>query len=79
MLNVEYASAIETLSINRTTITIAHRLSTIQQANMIAVLQDDGISEMGTHDELIKLNGYYARLFRAQYRGYLPDQIAENS
>jgi ATP-binding cassette, subfamily B, bacterial len=75
----EIQKAIEALSINRTTITIAHRLSTIQQANMIAVLQDDGIKEMGTHEELIKLNGYYARLFRAQYRGYLPDQISENT
>jgi ATP-binding cassette subfamily B protein len=74
----EIQRAIEALSINRTTITIAHRLSTIQQANMIAVLRDDGISEMGTHDDLIKLNGYYARLFKAQYRGFIPDQISEN-
>lgn len=75
----EIQKAIETLSINRTTITIAHRLSTIQQADVIAVLQDDGIREMGTHEELIELNGYYARLFQAQYRGYLPDQVSENN
>jgi ATP-binding cassette, subfamily B, bacterial len=75
----EIQKAIEKLSLNRTTITIAHRLSTIKQANRIAVLKDDSISEIGTHDELIKLNGYYAMLFQAQYEGFLPDQISENS
>ena len=74
----EIQKAIETLSMDRTTITIAHRLSTIQQADSIAVLQDDGIREMGSHEELIKLNGYYARLFQAQFRGFIPDQISEN-
>ena len=74
----EIQKAIETLSMDRTTITIAHRLSTIQQADSIAVLQDDCIREMGSHEELIKLNGYYARLFQAQFRGFIPDQISEN-
>lgn len=74
----EIQKAIEILSINRTTITIAHRLSTIQNADLIIVLTDEGIQEKGSHEELLAKNGYYAKLFRAQYRGYIPDSILEN-
>ncbi len=71
----EIQKAIELLSVNRTTITIAHRLSTVKQADIIAVLKDDGIEEMGTHEDLLHRGGYYAKLCKAQYQGYIPDKI----
>jgi ABC-type multidrug transport system fused ATPase/permease subunit len=43
-------------------IVVAHRLSTVQRADKIAVVADAKISEIGTHDELIALNGHYALL-----------------
>ncbi len=55
--------SLETLAENRTTITIAHRLSTIRNADEILVIEDTGITERGTHSELIKLDGTYARYF----------------
>lgn len=55
--------SLEKLQIGRTTLTIAHRLTTIKNADRILVLTDDGISEEGSHDELIKKNGVYASLY----------------
>jgi ATP-binding cassette subfamily B protein len=69
----EIQKAIERLAKNRTTITIAHRLSTIRNATQIVVLTDDGIAETGTHETLLQNQGLYARLYQAQYHGYLPD------
>ena len=74
----EIQKAIEVLSKNRTTITIAHRLSTIQNADTIVVLTDEGIQEKGSHEDLLSGDGHYARLFKAQYHGYIPDTIIEN-
>jgi ATP-binding cassette subfamily B protein len=51
----------------RTSIVIAHRLSTIRNASRILVLHDGRLAEEGTHDELIRLNGLYAGLYRLQY------------
>ena len=52
------------LSKGRTTITIAHRLTTIKNADRILVLNQDGIAEEGTHDELIEKDGIYANMYR---------------
>jgi len=50
----------------RTTLFISHRISTVRHADQIAVLVAGGIVELGTHDELIARNGYYADLFQKQ-------------
>jgi ATP-binding cassette subfamily B protein len=55
-------AALERLMVGRSVIVVAHRLSTVQRADKIAVVADAHISEIGTHDELIALNGHYALL-----------------
>lgn len=55
--------ALMKLSKNRTTITIAHRLSTIINSDRIVVMDKDGVIETGTHDELLDLDGNYAKLY----------------
>ena len=59
-------ASFDELSRGRTTITIAHRLSTVRSADCIAVVEDEHIVEMGSHDELLAKNGVYAALCRAQ-------------
>jgi ATP-binding cassette subfamily B multidrug efflux pump len=59
--------AIDTLIAGRTSIVIAHRLSTIRKANKIIVLDKGEIREAGTHEELLRLGGYYAKLHRMQF------------
>lgn len=59
--------SLEKLANNRTTFVIAHRLSTIKNAKKILVLTEEGIKESGTHEELIKLNGIYAGLYRLSF------------
>ena len=59
-------ASFDELSRGRTTITIAHRLSTVRNADCIAVVEDEHIAEMGSHDELLAKNGVYAALCRAQ-------------
>ncbi len=51
----------------RTSFVIAHRLSTIKNADMILVLKDGDIAESGTHDALMKQNGFYAELYNSQF------------
>ena len=60
--------SLDELCKGRTTIVVAHRLSTIKNADEIAVISDGSIIERGSHDELIKLNGEYAKLYSEQFR-----------
>jgi subfamily B ATP-binding cassette protein MsbA len=59
--------ALDRLKVGRTTIIVAHRLSTIREADRIAVLDDGWLVELGTQDELLALDGLYARLHRTQF------------
>jgi len=58
--------SIERISVGRTTLIIAHRLSTVRNADVIAVIGDGVISEMGTHEELLESSGLYSRLWAVQ-------------
>ena len=59
--------AIEKLTVGRTSIVIAHRISTIQKASKIIVMDQGQKVEQGTHKELLKVEGYYKRLFEYQF------------
>lgn len=52
---------------DRTSFVIAHRLSTIKNADVILVMKDGSIIEQGSHDELLKRDGFYAELYRSQF------------
>ena len=59
--------ALDSLMEGRTTFVIAHRLSTIVRADKIVVMEDGEIKEMGTHSELIAMNGIYKNLYDIQF------------
>ena len=60
--------AMDKLTKGRTSFIIAHRLSTIKNADLILVMKDGNIIEQGTHDELMKKNGFYADLYNSQFK-----------
>lgn len=60
--------AMDKLTIGRTSFIIAHRLSTIKNADMILVMKDGNIIEMGNHKELMKKKGFYADLYNSQFK-----------
>lgn len=59
--------AMENLMKGRTSFIIAHRLSTIRDADLILVMKDGDIIEQGSHNELLKQNGFYADLYNSQF------------
>jgi ABC-type multidrug transport system fused ATPase/permease subunit len=67
--------ALERLMANRTSFVIAHRLSTIRKADQILVLRHGQIIERGTHDELVVLDGLYARLARIQGTTFIEESF----
>jgi ABC-type multidrug transport system fused ATPase/permease subunit len=62
----EIRAALETLMEGRTTLIVAQRLSTVMHADQIIMLENGRIVEQGTHDELVRLGGRYANLWRLQ-------------
>ncbi len=68
-------NAIDMLTKNRTSIIIAHRLATIQKADKIIVMDKGEIIEIGNHQELLKLNGQYKRLFELQFKAEELDKV----
>lgn len=63
--------AIDKMMRGRTSIVIAHRLSTIQKADTIVVLDRGEIKEAGTHDNLLKKEGFYTQLYKMQYKEFV--------
>ncbi|MBR3131909.1 ABC transporter ATP-binding protein [Candidatus Saccharibacteria bacterium] len=57
----------EKLTHGRTSFVIAHRLSTIRNSDLILVMRDGNIVEQGNHEELLKINGFYAELYNSQF------------
>ena len=57
----------ENLMKGRTSFVIAHRLSTIRNADMILCMDHGDIVEIGTHEQLLERNGFYAKLYNAQF------------
>ena len=65
---MQIQSALEELSVGRTTIVVAHRLSTVKNADDIMVINNEGIIERGNHQKLIEQNGVYANLYQYQFK-----------
>ena len=65
---IRVQNAFAKLMKGRTSFVVAHRLSTIKEADVILVMKDGDIIEQGSHDSLLRENGFYARLYNAQYK-----------
>ena len=65
---MQIQSSLEELSRGRTVIVVAHRLSTVKNADEIVVIDKQGIVERGSHEELLALDGEYARLYSYQFK-----------
>lgn len=64
---IRIQQAFDTMMAGRTTFVVAHRLSTIREADVILVMRDGHVVEMGNHEELLKKDGFYAKLYNSQF------------
>ncbi|MCM1263752.1 MAG: ABC transporter ATP-binding protein/permease [Butyrivibrio sp.] len=64
---IKIQQAFATMMKGRTSFIVAHRLSTIKEADVILVMKDGNIIEQGSHDTLLKMNGFYANLYQSQF------------
>ena len=64
---VQIQKAMDNLMEGKTSFVIAHRLSTIRNADLILVMNDGNVIEQGTHDSLMKQDGFYAKLYNSQF------------
>lgn len=71
---VAIQQSFDELAKGRTTVAIAHRLSTLRNMDRIVVLKDGHIIEQGSHSQLLRKRGEYARLWKMQSGGFLQDQ-----
>ncbi len=71
--------ALHHLMRGKTTIVIAHRLSTLSEMDRILVFDNGQIIEDGTHEELIKINGHYAKMWHMQAGGFLPEYLDDST
>ena len=60
--------AIDNLLVDRTVLVIAHRLTTVENADTIIVMKDGQIVDLGSHDDLLKKDGLYTRLYKKQFK-----------
>ena len=68
---VRIQKAMDNLMKGRTSFIIAHRLSTIRDADLILVMKEGDIVEMGRHEELLAKNGFYADLYNSQFEAHI--------
>ncbi|NLC18195.1 MAG: ABC transporter ATP-binding protein [Clostridiales bacterium] len=67
---IKIQEAFARLMQGRTSFIVAHRLSTIREADLILVMKDGDIIEQGSHEQLLKKNGFYAKLYNSQFANY---------
>jgi ATP-binding cassette subfamily B protein len=74
---LQIQEALKVLLKGRTGLVIAHRLATIRNADRILVLQNGSLIEQGNHEQLMKLDGLYARLYNMNYASFddIPDEL----
>lgn len=75
---LQVQKALENLMVNRTTFVIAHRLSTIKKADKIVVLSEGRMVGEGRHEDLLKSNAVYTKLYETQFLGYHPLPMQDN-
>ena len=68
LTETQIQQSLEELAKGRTVLVVAHRLSTVRNADEIVVLTENGVSERGTHEQLMEKNGLYAKLYNNQFR-----------